>query len=488
MRNLLINGGFALALVILTSIGWLNYLNMTKMTDAARLEHHSYVVIREFDLLLSALKDVETGERGFIITGKKKYLEPYYEALSLIDRKLSRLRLLNKDDIRHPDLLANIEPLIREKLAIAGKTIELRSTKGFPAAYQVVKERDHELMVEIRRQVAAAQDKEERLQKKLTAAKEASTDKALQALLAGSVVSLALLFMVFLLLRREITRRGIVEEELRKHRDHLEELVLERTALLEQAKLEAEAANLVKSEFLANMSHEMRTPLTGVMGVIDLMLTDGLTDEHRHNLEMAKMSAESLKQLINDILDLSRVATGKMICMMQPFDLRRCVRSVAAIFSMQAERKGIRLLLEIGDTLPERVAGDEGRLRQVLMNLVGNAVKFTEHGEIGVSVRLAQGPARPEQDVLLFAVRDTGIGIPAEYMERIFEMFSQADMSSAKKFGGTGLGLALSKRIVGNMGGDIRVESRPGEGSVFSFTIPFIQENAVSRRDAENAE
>jgi two-component system, sensor histidine kinase and response regulator len=125
--------------------------------------------------------------------------------------------------------------------------------------------------------------------------------------------------------------------------------------------------------------------------------------------------------------------------------------------------------------VPERVVGDGGRLRQVLMNLVGNAVKFTEHGEIGVSVRPAQGLARPEQDVLLFAVRDTGIGIPAEYMERIFEMFTQADTSSAKKFGGTGLGLALSKRIVGNMGGDIRVESRPGEGSVFSFTIPFIR-------------
>ena len=474
MRNVLINGGFALALVILASIGWLNYLNITATADYDRGENHAYIVTREFDALLSALKDAETGERGFIITGKEKYLAPYNEALSLIDRKLSRLRWLNKDDTRHADLLADIETLIREKLAIAGKTIELRSTKGFQAAYQVmITDRDHELMDEIRRRVAADQDKEERLQKELTSAKETSTRKALQAILAGSVVSLALLFMVFLLLRREITRRSMVEEELRKHRNHLEELVLERTALLEQAKLEAETANLAKSEFLANMSHEMRTPLTGVMGVIDLMLADGLTDEHRHNLERAKTSADSLKQLINDILDFSRIATAKMSFMMQPFDLRRCVRSVAAMFSIQADSKGIRFLLDIDDSVPERVVGDEGRLRQVLMNLVGNAVKFTEHGEIGVSVRPTHDSARPEQDVLLFAVRDTGIGIPAEYMERIFEMFTQADTSSAKKFGGTGLGLALSKRIIGNMGGDIRVESRPGEGSVFSFTIPF---------------
>jgi signal transduction histidine kinase len=482
MRNLLINGGFALALVILTFIGWQNYLNITATADYDRWEKHTYTVTREFDELFSAMMDVETGERGFIITGKEEYLEPYNKALRKIDQKLAYIRRLNKDDTRHPDLLAGIEPLIRVKLGIAGKTIELRSTKGFQAAYQVmVMERDHELMDEIRRRVVEARGEEERLQKELTAAKGASTKKTLQALLAGSGVSLALLFMVFLLLRREITRRGMVEEELRKHRDHLEELVLERTALLEQAKLEAETANLAKSEFLANMSHEMRTPLTGVMGVIDLMLTEGLTGEHRHNMEMAKTSAESLKQLINDILDFSRIATARMSFIMQPFDLRGCVRSVAAIFSIQADNKGLRLTLEIDDALPERAVGDEGRLRQVLMNLVGNAVKFTEHGEIGVSVRPAQDPARSEQEVLLFAVRDTGIGIPAEYMESIFEMFTQADTSSAKKFGGTGLGLALSKRIVENMGGDIRVESRLGEGSVFSFTIPFIRENAVSR-------
>lgn len=474
MRNLLINGGFALALMILTSIGWQTYRNIAATADYDRWEDHTYTVIREFDALLYALKDVESGEHEFIITGKEKKLEPYNQALNEIEQKLVSIKSLNQDDLRHPDLLADIEPLIREKLAIAGKTIELRLTKGFQAAYLVVvTERDHELTVEIRRRAAAVQKKEELLLEDLRVAMDASTRKALRALNVGSIVSFTLLALVFLLLRSEIGQRVKSEEELRKHRDHLEELILERTALLAQAKLAAETASRVKSEFLANMSHEMRTPLTGVMGVIDLMLTDGLTDEHRHNLEMAKKSAEALKQLINNILDFSTIATGKTNLMMQPFDLRACVRSVAAIFSLQADRKGIRFLLDIDDLVPERVEGDEGRLRQVLENLVENAVKFTEHGEIDVSVRPVQDPARPEEDVLLFTVRDTGIGIPAGYMERIFEMFTQADTSSAKKFGGTGLGLALSKRIVGDMGGEIRVENRPGEGSVFSFIIPF---------------
>jgi len=478
-RKLIINGGFALALMILTAIGWQTYRNIKATIEYDQWEHHTYSVIREYDTLLSVLKDAEAGELGFVITGEKTYLDEYNTALSQVERKIARLRWLNKDDTRHQDWVDGIEPLIRLQLATAGKIVELRSTKGFQAAYRVVvTERDHELMDEIRSRIAEAEDVEEGLLEELRVAMDASTGNALKALFAGNIASFALLLLVFQLLRSEITRRGKVEEELRRHRDHLEELVLERTALLEQARVEAETASLAKSEFLANMSHEMRTPLTGVMGVIDLMLTDGLTDEHRNNLEMAKKSAEALKQIINDILDFSRIATGKMSFMMQPFELRSCVRSVAAIFAMQADSKGIRFLLEIDDSVPERVVGDEARLRQVLMNLVGNAVKFTEHGEIGVSVRPAQDPARPEQDVLLFAVRDTGIGIPAEYMERIFEMFTQADTSSAKKFGGTGLGLALSKQIVENLGGKIRVESRPGEGSVFSFTIPFIREDA----------
>jgi signal transduction histidine kinase len=285
--------------------------------------------------------------------------------------------------------------------------------------------------------------------------------------------------------RRE---RRKAEVELTRYREHLEELVRERTAELEKAKFEAEAANRAKSEFLTNMSHEMRTPLTGVVGVIDLLLNEKLDEEDcRSLLEMAGKAAGSLNRLISDVLDFSRLAAGKMSFVIKSFDLGGCVRSAADILALEAGRKGLGFHLEIDDDVPARVVADEGRLRQVLVNLVGNAVKFTQRGEVRVSVRRAHDPARPGEEVLMFAVRDTGIGIPANQMGRIFDRFTQLDTSSSERYGGCGLGLAISKQIVENLGGEIRAESRQGEGSVFTFTIALAEANTNSRRKEQDA-
>ncbi len=269
--------------------------------------------------------------------------------------------------------------------------------------------------------------------------------------------------------RRE---RRKAEQELVRYREHLEELVQERTAQLKQAKDAAEAASRAKNEFLSNVSHEMRTPLTGIMGIIDLVLMGDLSEEEGHSyLEMAYKSAESLNRLINDILDFTSIASGKISFRLGCYNIGDCIRSAVDIFKLEAIGKGLQLLSEIGDNVPEEVRGDEGRIRQVLVNLVGNAVKFTDHGEISISVQRARDSARPEHEYLQFAVRDTGIGIPPECTEVIFEQFTQLDASTTRKYGGCGLGLAISKQIVEALGGRIWVESREGEGSVFMFTL-----------------
>lgn len=473
-QNWLINGGFLLALAILSTMGWLNYLNLRAMNEYEHWENHAYAVSQEFEELLSALGDMERGERDFVRTAREEFLGPYHAAFGHIDRQLARLRGLTKEDTRHEDRLSGIAELIKERLALAEKTIETRRMTTSQSAYPAgAAENGHALMDEIRTRVTVAHSEEEELLNRLIDAEDVNINKTLLVLIAGSLVSFSLLTMVFLLLRREIGQRVRIEEELRKHRDHLEELVQKRTLLLEQAKVEAETANLAKSAFLENMSHEMRTPLTGIMGVVDLLLLNGQEEKERHFLNKARTAAESLRQLINDILDFSRIESGQITFTAQPFVLRNCIRVAADMFAMEAERKGLRLFQEIDERVPVMVVGDEGRIRQVLVSLLGNAVKFTEAGEISVSVRLVPDSDARGEDHLLFAVRDTGIGIPADYLENIFEKFSQADASSTKKYGGVGLGLALSRQIVEKMGGKIRVESRHGEGSEVSFSLPL---------------
>ena len=238
------------------------------------------------------------------------------------------------------------------------------------------------------------------------------------------------------------------------------------------AKEAAEAANLAKSEFLANMSHEMRTPLAGTLGMINLVLEMEIGAEERQLLGMAKRSAESLLRLISDLLDFSRLEAGILQFEHESFRVSEVVKTAIEVVSIQAREKELKLSWKIEESVPEHIYGDEGRLRQVLVNLVGNSVKFTEQGEVEVTVRPFHDPEAEGQRVLLFSIRDTGIGIATNQQEKIFGKFVQIDASSTRRFGGAGLGLALSKSIIEKMGGRIWFESSIGEGSVFFFTVP----------------
>jgi signal transduction histidine kinase/DNA-binding response OmpR family regulator len=234
------------------------------------------------------------------------------------------------------------------------------------------------------------------------------------------------------------------------------------------AKERAEAASRAKSEFLANMSHEIRTPLNGVMGMTDLALETSLTREQREYLDTVKTSSEALLVVINDILDFSKIEAGRIELDALEFDLRDCLESALRTISVRADEKGLELLCEVAPEVPEVVKGDAGRLRQVVINLVGNAIKFTDVGEVALRV---QADAEHGADGLLhFTVSDTGIGIPEDKCETIFAPFTQADTSTTRKYGGTGLGLTISNRLVAMMGGAMWVKSEVGKGSHFHFT------------------
>lgn len=241
---------------------------------------------------------------------------------------------------------------------------------------------------------------------------------------------------------------------------------------LAEARDAAQTANSAKSQFLANMSHEIRTPLNGVIGLAQAMARTDLTDQQREMLELIQSSGQTLQVLLSDILDLARVESGRLELAQEPFDLGRAVRDAAQLYETAASGKGLQFFVDIASEADRWVSGDVVRLKQILTNLVSNAVKFTGQGF--VSLTAGSGPARDGQQTLRFTVEDTGIGFDCATRERLFSRFEQADGGITRQFGGSGLGLAISRQLAEMMGGELDCESEPGGGSAFILTIPFV--------------
>src|SRR5256714_4999791 len=267
-----------------------------------------------------------------------------------------------------------------------------------------------------------------------------------------------------------VTARLAISEEAAKRAE----------AVMREARDLAERVARARSAFLANMSHEIRTPMNAVLGFVELILDTELSTEQRRALELVRSSSEALLMILNDILDYSKIEAEHLELESIPFDVSKVTHATASLLAVRAREKHLELLAEVSPEVPRAVRGDPTRLRQVLMNLIGNAIKFTEQGEIVVSVTTAL--AADDHVELRFAVRDTGIGIAPEHVGTVFKEFTQADATMTRRYGGTGLGLAISQRLVRLMGGEIEVQSEVGTGSEFSFTLAFPAETASMSR------
>jgi signal transduction histidine kinase/DNA-binding response OmpR family regulator len=445
-----------MAMIAITSS--LSFGQIRKVADSRK---HSYDVQATAHAFLGSIFDTSRGVSAYAFTGQSAALETYRLGVNGSAEHLAELEA-NVNDVTDGsgqeehvhELASDLDKL----LSYSRQLIGLRQTQGISAAIQLESSGQgfavlNRILIDLRRFT----DEEHRLRQENAAVTEANFLNTSHLLVFGSVLAAALLILANLIAGHEMKLRRLAEA-------NLQEAVGQQKELTQKA----QSAERAKSEFLAVMSHEIRTPMNGVIGMTSLLSDTDLTSTQRDYLQVITTSGDSLLAVINDILDFSKIESGRMNLENSPFRLRQCIEEAIDLFAGAIRIKRLEVVYMIASEVPPNLIGDVMRLRQIFVNLIGNAIKFTSQGEIVVKVECESRDDRGCH--LRFSVKDTGIGISREGIEKLFQSFQQVDTSTTRRYGGTGLGLVISKRLAEMMGGTIWVESEPGAGSIFIFT------------------
>jgi two-component system sensor histidine kinase/response regulator len=454
---------YASAFTLFLISGVLVYRSTERLLQINRLVEHSQEILVKIESIQTAMDDAAGSTRNYVVTGDPSNLDRVAKAQHDLPDLVRTVRSLTSDDLVDQRSIQELEVYLTASQEFWAKAMDKRRNGDLKAASEMITSKlPIQLMRDNRRVIVSMIQKEGQTLGVRSRDAEASAHRAFTIELFLGVTVVAVLVTAFLFVQMDMNHKAQTEAQLRKSKEA------------------AEAANQAKSTFLATMSHEIRTPMNGILGMTELVLDSDLTPEQRDNLGLVRLSAESLLAVINDILDFSKIEAGKLEIESIPFDLRESLGDTMKALAFRAQQKGLELIYEVQPDVPEAVVGDPGRIRQIIVNLVGNSIKFTEHGEILLSVTQEEESA--ETVLVHFSVKDTGVGIPLDKQQKIFEAFSQADGSMARKYGGTGLGLTICTRLVENMHGRIWVESSPGHGSTFHFTTRITHQNAGSTR------
>ena len=467
--------GFGAALLIFMLIGLISYWSTKELIAVDKAVTNSQNVLHALEVVKTELQNALISQRDFIITKEEKDLKAYYRGIRIVHHQIEELRTFQGKTGVYQKNIATLVGLIEQKFAVLHGLIDARTQEDFGSSTQeILIDQTKALMNEIQTTIDTMEQENARVLDRLLANSETSARKAISIVIVGNSVAFTLLVLSVSLLLRQINERKHAENALKQAKETAEEA--QRCA--EDAQKASETANHAKSEFLANMSHELRTPLSGILGYTQILKSNhSLSEQQRHGLDVIHRSGEHLLLMINDILDLSKIEAGRLDFHPAEFSLSAFLRTLVDMTNISAKQKGIAFSYEKDPKVPQAVYGDEKRLRQVLLNLLGNAVKFTERGR--VIFRVANS-----ESCLLFEVEDTGAGIPPDKICEIFEPFQQVG-EQRFQIEGTGLGLTISQRIVRMMGSEIHVESTPGQGSFFWFELEL---PAMKRAIEDSAE